>query len=205
MPRRRPGTSRSARSTSGRCSCCSTAGAACSASAWCPGASAWRRRRACNSRPTRCRASSRRSAGTPAKGTPIERARIVDHVVWQEREDELAHHAARGLGGRGDTRATSCRSRSPGRIATRSACASSPRRRLPRCASSRTSGSWAMPSPTRYFAATWWRRWRRGANSPRRRAGSRSAPPRPSSASPGADFAHVAGRRGRRAPARTPS
>ncbi len=49
---------------SGRCWCCSTAGAACSATAWCRGASAWRRRPGCNSRPKRCRASSRRSAGT---------------------------------------------------------------------------------------------------------------------------------------------
>ena len=70
MPRRRRGTSRSRPSTSARCWCCSTAGAACSATAWCRGASPWRRRRARSSRPTRCRASSRRSAGMRPRARP---------------------------------------------------------------------------------------------------------------------------------------
>ena len=61
---------RSSRSTSGRCWSCSTAGAACSAIAWCRGASAWRRRPGCSSRPTRCPASSRPSAGMRRRAPP---------------------------------------------------------------------------------------------------------------------------------------
>ena len=52
------------------CWCCSTAGAACSATASCPGASPWRRRRGRSSRPTPCRASSRRSAGMRPRALP---------------------------------------------------------------------------------------------------------------------------------------
>ena len=61
-----------------------------------------------------------------AKGTPIERARIADHVLWQEGEVELAHGAARGRRRAAKPPATSCRWRWPGRSATRSACATSP-------------------------------------------------------------------------------
>ena len=57
-------------STSARCWCCSTAGAACSAIGWCRGASAWRRRPGCSSRPTHCPASSRLSAGMRRRAPP---------------------------------------------------------------------------------------------------------------------------------------
>jgi len=43
-----------------------------------------------------------------AKGTPSSRARIVDHVVWQEGKSELDHRAARRHGRAASPRTTSC-------------------------------------------------------------------------------------------------
>ena len=83
-PRHRHGTSRSCPSTNVRCWCCSTAGAACSATASCPGASPWRRRRARSSRPTLCRGSSRRSAGTRPRARPSSVPASSIMCVWQE-------------------------------------------------------------------------------------------------------------------------
>ena len=54
-----------------------------------------------------------------AKGTAIERARIVDQVIWQEGKTSWLRRAARCWRGRRTPRATSCRSRSPGRSAMR--------------------------------------------------------------------------------------
>ncbi len=84
------------RSTSGPCWCCSTAGAACSATAWCRGASAWRRRPGCNSRPTRCPRFIETQRWYAAKGS-VHRARAHRRSsALAGRQDELAHRAARG-------------------------------------------------------------------------------------------------------------
>ena len=69
---------------SGRCWCCSMAGAACSETAWCRGASAWRKRRAHAIRNRHAAALHRDAALVRGQGRAIERARIIDHVVWQE-------------------------------------------------------------------------------------------------------------------------
>ena len=87
---------------SGRCWCCSTAGAACSATGWCPGASAWRRRPAQQFETDTLPRFIETQRWYAAKGTPIERARIADHVLWQEGKIELARRAARGRRGRRD-------------------------------------------------------------------------------------------------------
>ena len=134
-----PGVARGApaRARTCRCWCCSTAGRASSATAWCPGASAWRRRCARSSRRRRCRASSRRQRWYAAKGEQIGRTTLSDSCRVAGRREELAVHP----GGRRDAgrqaRPTPSRSRWPGKTAKRSACAASRRRRWRGCASRR--------------------------------------------------------------------
>src|SRR5271156_6141607 len=70
MPKRPRGTSKSPPSMSVPCWCCSTDGAACSATASFLGALPWRKRPGRSSRPTPCRDSSRRSAGMRPKARP---------------------------------------------------------------------------------------------------------------------------------------
>ena len=164
-PKFRHGTNRSCRSKSVRCWCCSTGGPACSGSAWCRGASASPRRPVCSSRPIHCRATSRRSAGMrpKARGWIGRASRIIccgrkarrpgwwRCSIWSAPVNEPA---------------TSCRSHWPGRSATRNGCATCPRRRWPRYASRRMSGSWATPLRMNCSAVRSWRPWRRARKSP---------------------------------------
>ena len=100
---RRPGLARGARARARtcRCWCCSTAGTASSATAWCPGASAWRRRCARSSRRRCCRATSRPSAGTRPRARRSRAPRSRDHAEWKVGGEELAVHAGRRRDGRG--------------------------------------------------------------------------------------------------------
>jgi maltose alpha-D-glucosyltransferase / alpha-amylase len=81
MPSRRAGTPNAGRSTTCRCWCCSTAGTASSAAAWCPGASAWPRRPASARARDCCRASCSASAGTRPRVEARPRAQIVEHAM----------------------------------------------------------------------------------------------------------------------------
>ena len=84
------------------------------------------------------------------------RARSPTTRVWERRRRELAAAAARDSRAAGAVDAISCRSRSPGKTATRSACAAlAPARASPRCASRPTSACWPTRSPTRRSAARW--------------------------------------------------
>ena len=112
------------------------------------------RRRARSSRATRCRASSRRSAGMPARASRSPRARSPTHAIW-EAAAGCWRWSRRGRGRRGTGR-TSCRSRSRwedrdeerlhahGRLA-----------RGARAPAGARSACWPTRSPTRPSAAPW--------------------------------------------------
>ena len=119
------------------------------------------------------------------RAKPIERARLVDHALWERRRRELAARAVRRRRRRASRRATSCRWRSPGKTPTRSACARSRRRRSPRCASRPASACWPTRSADEAFCRAVVARDRRGARdhdrrrarcASRRRARSRRSP-----------------------------
>ena len=149
------GTKSARRARTCRCWCCSTAGPASSASAWCPGASAWPRRCARSSRP-RAAAALPRAAQRwyAAKGEPIARvARIITDGGLGRRALELAAHAARGRDAAGEPATYFLPLALAWEDTTRSASRALGAARSPRCASRPTSACWPTRSPTSASAA----------------------------------------------------
>ena len=125
-PPRRAGTRSVPLREDRRCWCCSTAGPASSATAWCPGASAWRRSCAQQLETETLPRYIEAQRWYAAKGDADRaRARSRDHAVWDVGGRSWllplldARRSARAVA------PTSCRSRWPGKTATRSACARS--------------------------------------------------------------------------------
>ncbi len=82
MPRCRTGTRSGSCARTCPSSSSSTAGTACSATAWCRGASRWRSAHARSSSATCCRATSSRSAGIRGRADALQQVRIADQTLW---------------------------------------------------------------------------------------------------------------------------
>ena len=157
----------------------------------------WRRRCASSSSARCCRRASRRSAGTPPRATRCAACASATRRVGRGRT--LAVTLAHVELERGEPRPTSCRSRSRGKTATRSACARWRRSRSPRCASRRRSACSPTPSPTRRSAARWSRRSARATSCDRARHAALQRRPRRSRRLAGDAARAAAVRRVRRA------